>query len=1240
MKQDGTASLQGTTRGRKTSRVENTSAIDVTQIFRREDITNEVRLAAYGIENSCAKPDACTGIKSSPNCLHGLVPKQGSYRKKGLWTKHPESLRDLGEDPSTLLRESNSTPAGLKNLGATCYVNSALQCLFMNLAFRRGVFCAEETLAREGVLLHLRRLFAELSQGERYFVDPSGLAQALELDNGVQQDGQEFMKLLLSLLESILGHSHVDHVARLVKSLFGGTFAYATTCEKCGQDSENSRNAVDFYELELNVKGFGSLGVSLEDFLSTETLSGDNQYFCDNCLARVDATRRLRLLSLPKVLKFQLKRFVFDCQTFERRKVQDAFSFPLELDLRARIHRDTQEEAVPADASEGHPSGKSGQYELSAILLHKGTNSTSGHYVAHVRCEETQKWWKFDDEAVTLLGDAPFGEASAAKSLGKAAGKRGKAVAGGEKEVVEAGHVTSKEAYLLIYREKRQEGTEITTAPTLPPDLELEVQRCNSELHAMMEEFHQRSEHAGHTTLERQAEVRRVLSTAPLSSGTSTGAAEEGYRWIDFAWLEGWANSAAEVPRIDNNPLLCEHGNADPAKVQQMKRISVLAWEELQHKYGGGPELSQLHCCDACLVARNCTSQQRNNVLAMAAAALDASAKSTESGGHLGPAGVQEELGPMYLVSRTWLMAWVRRPDKAPATGTTLAAAATAPLTCPHSGLLPESSGSGARRAVLPAAVWEYLQSEAAAGGEPMDLERAATEGDREEAVSGAFGREAMETCGTTDGGGSATPEVITMCEIAAGEEIQEMPPKSEGGGSPVMRPAPVFMAGAPDCAQCAATLCEKAVVGQRSRDDAILQREALGDLLAVTSPALQPGENYYVLPTGWVQQWRSFVGGASARSSKAPTAPPPALTLEEAVAELLCNHGRGRFPAPVVTRHRSGHWMQRDAEADPYVLLTELQWAQLSSFFQPSRNDVVANLQVVEQEQSAGAAGVGRRKRGRSPAGGAKALGGESGNARLCFKPEVCTECLEEQQERERLAAANYSNATISVHVVHRGKQKKGHAAGVGAGDTGEPPWWMVSSGGRARERSRRGQKELTVNSDLQLKALKLLIWGQFNVHPEDMELWCRERVVGGAETQTLGESEIGPGECITVVAGNDHDPNDETLLASMDDSAAGRPTGPERGFQGTGLLGQWPALAKPSHASDNDEATGSGIKENHEHDIGSGQVDSHAAEQIAFVAKQWTCKHCTLMNSMSDEFCNVCDQRRQECIDLIADL
>lgn len=48
---------------------------------------------------------ACKGRKDNPNCLCGLVPAPGSFRRKGLWQKEPQGLQQIGADPNDLKKQ-------------------------------------------------------------------------------------------------------------------------------------------------------------------------------------------------------------------------------------------------------------------------------------------------------------------------------------------------------------------------------------------------------------------------------------------------------------------------------------------------------------------------------------------------------------------------------------------------------------------------------------------------------------------------------------------------------------------------------------------------------------------------------------------------------------------------------------------------------------------------------------------------------------------------------------------------------------------------------------------------------------------------------------------------------------------------------------------------------------------------------------------------------------------------------
>lgn len=42
-------------------------------------------------------------------------------------------------------------------------------------------------------------------------------------------------------------------------------------------------------------------------------------------------------------------------------------------------------------------------YHLSAVLIHKGPSAHSGHYIAHIKDENTGFWFKFNDEKVERI---------------------------------------------------------------------------------------------------------------------------------------------------------------------------------------------------------------------------------------------------------------------------------------------------------------------------------------------------------------------------------------------------------------------------------------------------------------------------------------------------------------------------------------------------------------------------------------------------------------------------------------------------------------------------------------------------------------------------------------------------------------------------------------------------------------------------------------------------------------------
>lgn len=99
-----------------------------------------------------------------------------------------------------LLTNSYSDRVGLINQGATCYLNSLLQCLFYNLSFRVLILQAKPDSA---ILIALQELFAQLQLSSSSAVNTKDLVTAFGWARGQvfeQHDVHELFSLLLDAL--------------------------------------------------------------------------------------------------------------------------------------------------------------------------------------------------------------------------------------------------------------------------------------------------------------------------------------------------------------------------------------------------------------------------------------------------------------------------------------------------------------------------------------------------------------------------------------------------------------------------------------------------------------------------------------------------------------------------------------------------------------------------------------------------------------------------------------------------------------------------------------------------------------------------------------------------------------------------------------------------------------------------------------------------------------------------------
>ncbi|KXT16123.1 hypothetical protein AC579_5072 [Pseudocercospora musae] len=275
---------------------------------------------------------------------------------------------------------------GLRNQGATCYLNSLLQSLYLTGAFRKAVYqIPTETPAdREASASAycLQRLFYRL-QADSVAVGTQELTHSFGWESRQifeQQDVQELSRILMEKLEARMKGTEAENA---LNNMFVGKMK---TYLKCINVEYESSRIEDFWDLQLNVSGCKSLDDSFRDYVQVETLEGDNKYAAEG-FGLQDAKKGVIFESFPNVLHLQLKRFEYDFQRDAMMKVNDRYEFPEVFDASPYLDE-------TADKSEPYV------YHLHGVLVHSG-DLNAGHYYAFLKPEKNGEFFRFDDDRVT-----------------------------------------------------------------------------------------------------------------------------------------------------------------------------------------------------------------------------------------------------------------------------------------------------------------------------------------------------------------------------------------------------------------------------------------------------------------------------------------------------------------------------------------------------------------------------------------------------------------------------------------------------------------------------------------------------------------------------------------------------------------------------------------------------------------------------------------------------------------------
>ncbi|XP_017776545.1 PREDICTED: ubiquitin carboxyl-terminal hydrolase 14 isoform X2 [Nicrophorus vespilloides] len=341
-------------------------------------------------------------------------------------------------------------PAGLTNLGNTCYMNATVQCLKSvpelrdGLKTYQGVTTIGGVVPAQSITAAMRDLYSTMDKGSS--VPPIVLLQVLHLafprfaeksEHGgyVQQDANECWTELVRMLQQKLpakANGTDNKFKSLIDQYFGGTFDVELKCVE-SEDEPVSQSKEQFLQLSCFISQdvrymHSGLRSKMQEQITkmAQSLNRDAVF-----------TKSSKISRLPAYLTVQFVRFYFKEKEAINAKILKDVKFPMDFDAFELCTPELQEKLAPMRAkfkeqedalveesgqkqkkvkSNGDNqvkpktapysfdddlgSNNSGYYTLQAVLTHRGRSSSSGHYVGWVK-QTNDTWIKCDDDTVS-----------------------------------------------------------------------------------------------------------------------------------------------------------------------------------------------------------------------------------------------------------------------------------------------------------------------------------------------------------------------------------------------------------------------------------------------------------------------------------------------------------------------------------------------------------------------------------------------------------------------------------------------------------------------------------------------------------------------------------------------------------------------------------------------------------------------------------------------------------------------
>ena len=319
--------------------------------------------------------------------------------------------------------------AGILNIGNTCYLNTALQCLGHCASFRK-LFIDKNYPHEKEFFNHMKNIYKlQCQPNSSGVVNPVEFARSLQKTLKIhiceQNDITEFLSLLLDKLNTEISVNAKDRMLTIVENTEYADTSYERQrkkmdidwCEKIGKEYSDIVPMLYGQQISQiicnscnkiwhNYEVYQQISVAIPNrntnhpnhHPQTPSITSCiikhfedmqlGEWKCDKCGKGQGSSQTALLWRNPKILIVSLKRFEFDPRSGNFVKNNTPVNVPHTLDLSSKTIGKTKK-----------------SYHLKSVAFHSGSYH-GGHY--HAICINTDgTCYGYDDETVHTLSAAP-----------------------------------------------------------------------------------------------------------------------------------------------------------------------------------------------------------------------------------------------------------------------------------------------------------------------------------------------------------------------------------------------------------------------------------------------------------------------------------------------------------------------------------------------------------------------------------------------------------------------------------------------------------------------------------------------------------------------------------------------------------------------------------------------------------------------------------------------------------------